>query len=121
MPTTPTDKRISKPWGFEVVWARTQNYVGKVLSIRAGHRLSLQHHDRKEETLRVVSGSVRMVLENDAGVLITYDMSPGDVRHVAPGRRHRIEAVTDAELVEVSTVELEDVVRHADDYGRQPV
>jgi quercetin dioxygenase-like cupin family protein len=92
--------------------------VGKILVIRAGHRLSLQHHVEKEETLRMAAGEMWLDLEGDDGSLVRHRMVSGDVMHIAPGRRHRMEAITDCEVIEVSTPELEDVVRHSDDYGR---
>ena len=114
MPT----RRVEKPWGHEEIWAETGAYVGKILFIRAGHRLSLQHHERKEETLRVLSGEMTLDLEGDDGQVRPRQMRPGDVCHIAPRRRHRMTAVSDVTLVEVSTTELDDVVRHEDDYGR---
>ncbi len=112
-------RRVEKPWGHEEIWAETASYVGKVLVIRKGHRLSLQHHRVKEETIRLASGRMRLVLEDDRGELVVHDLGPGDARHIAPGRRHRMEALTDCEVYEVSTPHLDDVVRHEDDYGRQ--
>lgn len=112
-------RRVEKPWGHEEIWAETEAYLGKILVIHAGHRLSLQHHVHKEETIRVLSGTLRLELEDDSGELVTRDLGPGAVAHIAPGRRHRFGAVADCELVEVSTAFPDDVVRHADDYGRQ--
>lgn len=114
-------RRVDKPWGYELIWAETDSYVGKILFVRAGHRLSFQFHRRKEETLLLQSGSVRFSLDDDDGVLRERVVSPGETVHVAPGRRHRIEALEDSELIEVSTPELGDVVRLDDDYGRTPV
>jgi mannose-6-phosphate isomerase len=110
--------RVEKPWGHEEIWAETADYVGKVLVILKGHRLSLQHHIIKEETIRIASGIMELELESDTGELETHTLHPGDVRHIAPGRRHRMFAVTDCEVYEVSTPHLADVVRHQDDYGR---
>jgi mannose-6-phosphate isomerase len=112
-------RRIEKPWGHELLWAETARYVGKVLHIRAGQRLSLQYHRVKDETLRVESGSIDLLIEGDDGELRTVRMGPGDVHHIAPGRKHRMTAVTDCDVVEVSTTELDDVVRLADDFGRE--
>jgi mannose-6-phosphate isomerase len=111
-------RRVDKPWGHEEIWAHTDRYVGKMLVVRAGHRLSLQHHVKKEETLRVLRGEVDLEMDDEAGILQRVRKGPGDSWHIIPGRRHRFTAVTDVELVEVSTPELDDVVRHADDYGR---
>ena len=113
-------RRIDKPWGYELVWAETAAYVGKVLHLDAGRRLSLQYHRVKEETLLVRSGRVRVLLEDADGQLQLSELGPDAVIHVAPGRRHRFEAITDCDLIEVSTPELDDVVRLSDDYGRAP-
>jgi mannose-6-phosphate isomerase len=115
---TPGVRRVEKPWGHEEIWAETERYVGKLLVIRAGHRLSLQHHERKDETLRVLSGEVRVWRGPHAHQLQELTLGPGEVLHIPPGTLHRFEALSDAELIEVSTPELDDVVRHADDYGR---
>lgn len=112
-------RRVEKPWGYEEIWAETERYVAKALVIRAGHRLSLQHHEVKDETIRVVSGELDLVLEDAEGRLVTHRLGPGDARHIAPLRRHRFIGVTDVEVFEVSTPELDDVVRHSDDYGRE--
>lgn len=110
--------RVEKPWGYELHWARTDRYVGKVLHITAGHALSLQYHNRKEETILVWSG--RMVLEiGEAGNLETRELGPGDRVHVPPGTVHRMTAVEDCDLFEVSSPELDDVVRLTDKYGRE--
>jgi mannose-6-phosphate isomerase len=110
--------RSDKPWGSEVVWARGEGYAAKLLRIEPGHRLSLQHHERKEETLLVLQGRVTAELEDDDGELRRIELEPGEGLHVPPGRRHRLESEDGALLVEVSSAELQDVVRHADDYGR---
>jgi len=111
-------RRVEKPWGHEEIWAHTPRYVGKILVIRAGHRLSLQHHIEKDETVRMASGEMWLELEDDDGVLQRHRLGPGDAARIAPGRRHRMEAISDCEVIEVSTPELDDVVRHSDDYGR---
>jgi len=113
-------RRIEKPWGYEIVWAETEAYVGKILHLNAGCRLSLQYHRVKEESLLVRSGRVRVVLEQDDGTLAESELGPDAVIHVRPGRRHRFQAITDCDLIEVSTPELDDVVRLSDDYGRAP-
>ena len=111
-------RRVDKPWGHELVWAHTSRYVGKILHIRAGERLSRQYHKVKEETLMVIDGE--MHLEVGAGKEInTRTMCKGDVFHVAPGTVHRMVAIRDTDLVEVSTPELDDVVRLEDSYGRE--
>jgi mannose-6-phosphate isomerase len=111
------ERRVEKPWGHEIIWAEAPRYVGKILHITKGHRLSRQYHRVKEETLRVLVG--RMDLEvgpDDARTTLT--MGPGDVFHVAPGTIHRMIAVEDTDVLEVSTTELDDVVRLDDAYGR---
>jgi mannose-6-phosphate isomerase-like protein (cupin superfamily) len=110
---------VDKPWGHEEIFAHTDRYVGKILFIKAGEALSLQYHERKEETLRVLDGTVRLVTGNDEDHLQNHELEAGDVFHVAPRCLHRMVAVTDCRLVEVSTPELDDVVRLADRYGRQ--
>jgi mannose-6-phosphate isomerase-like protein (cupin superfamily) len=116
---TPAARRVPKPWGYELIWAHTDRYVGKILLIEAGKRLSLQRHEVKDESIFVVSGRLRLYLEDDAGTVRVEEIGPGDNRHVATGRIHRYEAIERTELVEVSTPELDDVVRLEDDYGRE--
>lgn len=106
--------RVDKPWGYEEIWAKTDQYVGKILFIRAGHRLSLQYHERKVETMRVLSGILSMVVGTEE-----RRMGPGEVQHVPRGLVHRMMAREgDVMVVEVSTPELDDVVRVEDDYRR---
>lgn len=111
-------RRVEKPWGHEEIWAETDRYVGKILFIRAGHRLSLQHHEIKDETIRILSGTMAFELQGDDGEMVTHTLTAGMAAHIQPHRKHRMEAVTDVEVLEVSTPELGDVVRHEDDYGR---
>ena len=111
-------RRVDKPWGHEEIWAENERYVGKILVIKQGCRLSLQLHRKKDESIRVLSGLLRLELEDDSGELVTEELGPGEARHIALGRRHRFGAVEDTELVEVSTPDLDDVVRLEDDYGR---
>ena len=112
-------KRVEKPWGHELIWAHTERYVGKVLVIEAGKRLSLQYHERKDESILVVRGRLRLELEDDEGVLAAHELGPGDHRRIPTGRKHRFSGIERVELVEVSTPELDDVVRIDDDYGRE--
>ena len=112
-------RRVEKPWGHELIWAHTDRYVGKVLVIEAGRRLSYQYHEIKDESIRVLSGRLRLTLENDHGVDEEHELGPGDDAHVATGRRHRYAAIERCELMEVSTPELEDVIRLSDDFGRE--
>jgi len=112
-------RRVPKPWGHELIWAATDRYVGKILVIEAGMRLSLQYHERKDEWIHVLSGRLRLLLEDDAGADVVRELGLGDGAHVPAGRRHRYEALERCELIEVSTPELDDVVRLSDDYGRE--
>ena len=111
------EARVDKPWGHERHWARTDRYVGKVLHIRAGHALSLQYHNRKDETILVWSG--RLLFETrDGDAARTRELGAGDRVHVPPGTVHRMTALEDCDVIEVSTPELDDVVRLEDRYGR---
>jgi len=110
-------RRIDKPWGHEIIYAHTERYAGKILHIRAGERLSLQFHRRKEETIYVLSGSLDFVVE-EAGALVTRVLSSGEAFHIPPGTRHRMIAREDTQVAEVSSPELDDVVRLEDVYGR---
>jgi len=111
-------RRVDKPWGHELIWAQTARYVGKVLHILAGHRLSRQYHRVKEETLMVQAGEMDLEI-GQAEATETRRMKAGDVFHVLPGTIHRMIAVTDVDVLEVSTPELDDVVRLEDVYGRE--
>jgi mannose-6-phosphate isomerase len=112
--------RVDKPWGYELRFIRTDRYAGKVLFIKAGAQLSLQYHETKDEAFLVQSGSLELVLGRGPDQRVVA-MGPGDSRHITPRTVHRFRAVTDTLLFEVSTPELEDVVRLEDDYGRQGV
>jgi mannose-6-phosphate isomerase-like protein (cupin superfamily) len=111
---------VEKPWGGEEVFAETDRYVGKILTVRRGHALSLQYHVRKDETMRVLEGRCELHLGREPGNhdLEVAVLGPGDVRHIAPGTLHRLVAVTDVRILEVSTPEVDDVVRLEDRYGR---
>ena len=111
-------RRVEKPWGHEEIWAETDRYIGKILFINAGYRLSLQHHKKKDETIRVLCGEMKLELENDSGIIELKRLFPGDSVRIPAGKKHRMSAETDVQLLEVSTPELDDVVRHEDDYGR---
>jgi quercetin dioxygenase-like cupin family protein len=112
-------KRVEKPWGHELIWAITDRYVGKVLHIKAGEKLSLQYHREKDETVMVWAGRMTFEHYRDGEAPQFQDMRPGDAFHVTPGLRHRMIAVEDTDVFEVSTTELDDVVRLQDAYGRQ--
>ncbi len=111
-------QKVDKPWGHELIWARTDRYVGKILFVRAGEALSLQYHERKDETIMVLRG--RMVFEHflEGEPPTRTELGPCVPFHIPPGMRHRMIAVEDCEIVEVSTPELDDVVRLEDRYGR---
>lgn len=110
--------RVDKPWGHELIFARTGRYAGKLLCIKRGHRLSKQYHRKKEESFFVQSGRARIELETPDGAAQVVILEPGEALHLVPGTRHRTEAVEDTVIFEVSTPELDDVVRISDDYGR---
>jgi len=109
--------RVEKPWGYELHWAKTDRYVGKILHVKAGHALSLQYHNRKDETIYLYSGRMLFEIEQN-GALQTREMRPGDRVHVTPRTVHRMTAIEDCDVFEVSTPELDDVVRLEDRYGR---
>jgi quercetin dioxygenase-like cupin family protein len=111
-------RRVEKPWGHELIWAHTERYVGKLLHIKAGHKLSLQFHNQKDETIHVQSGKLLFVVDEGQG-LTEKVMEPGQSYHITPLTKHRMVAVTDCDILEVSTPELDDVVRLEDAYGRQ--
>ena len=111
-------RRVEKPWGYELHWARTDRYVGKILHINAGHALSLQYHNLKDETIYVHSGKLLYEIE-EQGKLKQIEMKPGDSIHVTPRTVHRMTAIEDTDVLEASTPELDDVVRLEDRYGRQ--
>ena len=110
--------RVDKPWGYELRWAITDRYLGKLIHIDGGHSLSLQYHVQKDETIYVAAGVLDLVLEDSDGELQTHRLTPGMSAHVKPGRRHRFVAVEDTDLFEVSSPEIDDVVRLEDAYGR---
>jgi mannose-6-phosphate isomerase-like protein (cupin superfamily) len=111
-------RRIDKPWGHEMIWARTDRYVGKILHIRAGEMLSLQLHRVKDETILVQSGQLRLVYQPVGHARTEITLSRGDEFHIPPNMIHRMIAVGDTTVIEVSTPELEDIVRLEDAYGR---
>ena len=115
----PPARHVSKPWGYELIWAETERYAGKLIAIDEGRRLSLQLHERKEESLYVLAGRLRLHLEDGAGEMQFIDLGPGDHAYVPARRRHRFEALERVELIEVSTPDLDDVVRLEDDFGRE--
>jgi quercetin dioxygenase-like cupin family protein len=111
------EQKVEKPWGYELIWAHTERYVGKVLHIHQGESLSYQYHVVKDETIRLLSGLLEMDLEVD-GQRSTIRLAPGECLHIVPGMKHRMTAVETCDVLEVSTPELDDVVRLEDRYGR---
>jgi mannose-6-phosphate isomerase-like protein (cupin superfamily) len=110
--------KVEKPWGYELRWGITDRYAGKVLHINKGEALSLQYHERKDEYQYVVTGAVDIELGGADGKLERHRMRAGDTLHITPGMRHRLTAVEDTDIFEVSSPEVEDVVRLEDRYGR---
>lgn len=110
--------RVDKPWGYELRWAITDRYLGKILHVNTGEALSLQYHERKDEYLYLMKGAIDMELGGPDGKLTTHRMREGDTLHITPGTRHRMTAIEDTDIFEVSTPEIEDVVRLEDRYGR---
>jgi mannose-6-phosphate isomerase-like protein (cupin superfamily) len=113
-----TIRRVSKPWGFEIWWAVTEQYAGKLLYVEHGHRLSLQYHRHKDESCYVLSGRVRLTKGPSVDDLFTAEKRSGDAWRNRPGEIHTLEALETSRVLEVSTPQLDDVVRLLDDYGR---
>ncbi len=111
-------KRTDKPWGYELLWAYTPKYAGKLIFVKRGHRLSLQYHEKKDETLYIYKGKALLETEGNDGQLVQSEVHDGYRFRVPPRTKHRLQALEDTTLFEVSTPELEDVVRIEDDYGR---
>jgi mannose-6-phosphate isomerase len=112
------DNKVDKPWGYELRWAITDRYAGKILHVKKGEALSLQYHERKDEYQYVLKGAIDIELGGGDGRLISRRMTAGDTLHIAPGTRHRLTALEDSDIFEVSTPEIDDVVRLEDRYGR---
>jgi mannose-6-phosphate isomerase-like protein (cupin superfamily) len=110
--------RVEKPWGHELIWANTDRYVGKVLHVKAGHALSLQYHERKDETIHLLTGTMKFWAGPSSAELAEVTLHEGQSFRIVPGTVHRMEAVTDVDILEASTADLEDVVRIEDRYGR---
>jgi len=111
-------RRVEKPWGYELIWAHTDRYVGKILHINAGAALSYQYHRVKDETIYVMSGVLTLHVSNDDGPARAIELREGESFRITPGLRHRFEAKAAVDLLEASTPELDDVVRLEDRYGR---
>ena len=110
--------RVDKPWGYELHWAKTDRYVGKILHIKAGHALSLQYHNQKDETIFLHAGRMLFEIGGPDGTLVRREMAPGESVRVTPKTVHRMTAIEDCDVLEASTPELDDVVRLDDRYGR---
>ena len=111
-------RKVEKPWGYELIFAHTDRYAGKILHINAGEALSLQYHEDKEETLFLWKGEYQLTIEQD-GEMVEHRVQEGQVFHVVPGTRHRMVGGPEGcDIIEVSTPELDDVVRLEDRYGR---
>jgi mannose-6-phosphate isomerase len=111
-------RRVDKPWGHELWYALTDRYAGKILHVESGHRLSLQFHERKDESNYLLSGRLKLIKGTGADDLVETEIGPGHTWRNVPGEVHTIEAIEDAAVLEVSTPELDDVVRLSDSYGR---
>jgi mannose-6-phosphate isomerase len=109
--------RVEKPWGYELIWARTERYVGKILHVKAGHVLSLQYHNFKDETMHVLRGELILRTQPD-DTLVSRPLKAGESVRIPPRLIHQIEAVVDSDVLEASTPELDDLVRLQDRYGR---
>jgi mannose-6-phosphate isomerase len=111
--------RVEKPWGYEIIWARTDRYVGKILHVEAGQLLSLQYHERKDESIYVLTGEIILRLQQGE-TLIERRLAQGEAFHIQPTVIHQFEAVVTSDLLEASTPEIDDVIRLKDRYGRVP-
>jgi mannose-6-phosphate isomerase-like protein (cupin superfamily) len=113
-------RHVPKPWGHETIWAHTDRYVGKILHIKAGQALSVQYHERKDETVYLLNGEMKYWVQLPGDTeLRDQALSTGQSFRITPGTIHYMEAVTDCDVLEASTPELDDVVRIKDRYGRE--
>lgn len=119
-PLIAKEKRVEKPWGYEIIWAHTERYVGKILHIHRGESLSYQYHRVKDETIRLLAGELELDIEWN-GKRERLRLGRGESLHIVPGMKHRMIALEDCDVLEVSTPELDDVVRLEDRYGRADV
>ncbi len=111
-------RKTEKPWGFELLFAHTSQYAGKVIFVRKGHRLSLQYHQKKDETMYFYQGKALLEIEEADGRMVSREVQSGQCISIPPHTKHRLKAIEDTTFFEVSTPELDDVVRKEDDYGR---
>ena len=110
--------RTEKPWGYEILWAHTDRYVGKILHIEPGHILSLQYHEHKHESIYVLRGRMIFRYQADSGELVEREMIAGEAQQVPTGLVHQFEAIERTDVLEASTDHLDDVIRIKDRYGR---
>ncbi len=110
-------QRVEKPWGYEIIFAHTSQYVGKILHVKKGQKLSLQYHKKKDETVYLHSGKIILEIHTDSSIN-SIKFEPGMSFHIKPNTIHRIIAEEDSDVLEASTSQLDDVVRLEDDYGR---
>ena len=111
---------VPKPWGHETIWAHSERYVGKILHINAGHELSVQYHNRKDETVYLLWGEIIYRVQRDGDdILDDVQLNVGESFRITPGTIHQMIAVTDCDVLEVSTPEIDDIVRLSDKYGRE--
>jgi mannose-6-phosphate isomerase len=111
---------VAKPWGYERIWAHSDRYVGKLLHINAGQELSVQYHNRKDETVHLLSGNlIYRVKQGEGNELRDVNLKPGESFRITPGTVHQMVAVTDCDVLEASTAEMDDIVRLSDKYGRE--
>jgi len=111
-------QRVEKPWGYEIIFAETEFYVGKILHIEKHEQLSLQYHEVKDETVYVATGVLELELQ-EGEELVAHALGPGEARRIVPGTTHRMRALETCDVFEVSTPHLDDVVRLEDRYGRE--
>jgi mannose-6-phosphate isomerase len=115
-----TVTHVPKPWGYEIIWAKTDDYVGKILHINAGEALSVQYHKEKDETIHLLSGEmIYWVKLSDSDQLQDMKLTTGESFRIAPGTVHYMQAVSDCDVLEASTSHVDDVVRLKDRYGRE--
>jgi mannose-6-phosphate isomerase len=118
-PPQDVPRRVEKPWGYEIWWAHTELYAGKILHVQAGAKLSLQYHERKDETSYLLHGRLVLTKGSTEDAMSTREVMPGDNWRNRAGELHTIEALEDSDVLEVSTPDLDDVVRIRDQYGRE--
>jgi mannose-6-phosphate isomerase len=111
-------RHVPKPWGYELIWAHTDRYVGKILHIERTHARSYQYHERKDETIYLLSGVLALEVATPDGPRQTIRLEPGQSFHIPAGLRHRMTAIESCDVLEASTADLDDVVRLEDRYGR---